>query len=1061
MLTETTGFTKTGGTLSPLDQPHVQTVAYQYDGLSRRTHTYTNYQDLVHPFGPIPFVTKSYDSLSIVEYDEGGNVVWIESGRSTNLTPQISKTVMKYNLFGRNVMVVQGADTPIATASESRYDAAGNTVWTQSGVAVSSNAPENYSHPTITVSKYDALNRPTEVIVGANSKTADGKSNSIRTTSEYDAAGNRVKIVTWANKQERNGLPVKIVTRLQYDNLDRQVGTIEAEGTNVERRSETVYDSIDNPILVTTGIAKSELQISGTPTSYARPVTTAYSYDNLGRVVRVYENWSNRLIQPIQQTFSAGIGIVGGLLGAINTAHSEHVTVTNYNSNDNIVSITTPGPDGYPEGVTSRFQYDRIGRKIEVTEAVGAEYQGESLARTTKYRYDGAGNVVEILSADNVITRLAYSASGHLVSMIEAFERPEQRSSQFTYDSSGNRTFQTVGIGNSYFDTNWKLVPLGTSQSVPAQSIMYSHESTTKYSYDAIGRLTSNYEGWGNADPNVGRQTMVKYDSSGNITESTAGLPNTPSQLYLIHIATSKTEYDSVGRPTLQLVDQSRNDDLGNHVTTWSAFTSQYDAYGNLFTQSTPLPSGGAGSARTSHFYDELGRIIRIVHPRGQRVQWNHNSSRLLVLPLGMNDVSESMQYDAANHVVKLTDVEDNKTLYSYDYAGRPTSQSVEHDKHGVLTTRSRYDRTGNLVAIVSPSGMTTLTRYDAFNQPRYVTEQDSLLPTQYRYDNTGRLVSMTNRNFDTRIYDYDSLGKVTSEKWVYLGKAEQLTQAEFAYDASDNVLRAASPSSIYYFTSYDALNQLRTEWQPRAITTLVENQNAMFRRVDYDYDTSGNRITERDYGQMELFAQPVNPVPVATTESKYDNANRLISRTLSYSKPTGVESAKLSIDYGPLGHKLHITRSNTQGGSQLITISTSEYKYDNSGRLYYQYDVSNSGVQDIVYYDMDNRGYVTAEYRRLEPAKPWSVLRYSYDSIGQLTATTANGVEEKTAYDRNGNPRSIGKYDACYVPDGENLTVYDAPDRLYQLVHWGSEHRSYRYDSEGNRVRDVLSRPS
>src|SRR5262249_38330756 len=152
---------------------------------------------------------------------------------------------------------------------------------------------------------------------------AVGTPESQRTSMAYDAAGNLTLLTRFAGflnaVQPPSSAPgfnpvVSIVTRYQYDYLNQRTAVIEAVGHPAQRETDTPYDAAGAVALVTTALAPAATKTTGPPTDSAKPVTTAYTYDALGRRTATFLGWtlSGPAAQPVQALVglaaSAGFG---------------------------------------------------------------------------------------------------------------------------------------------------------------------------------------------------------------------------------------------------------------------------------------------------------------------------------------------------------------------------------------------------------------------------------------------------------------------------------------------------------------------------------------------------------------------------------------------------------------------------------------------------------------------------------------------------------------------------------------------------------------------------------
>ena len=168
----------------------------------------------------------------------------------------------------------------------------------------------------------------------------------------------------------------------------------------------------------------------------------------------------------------------------------------------------------------------------------------EEIRATTSTRtYDAAGRLVRSVDADGVVTRHAYDELGRETERTTAYGRPEASTTAWTYDAAGRRLTETLAAGTEAasstrfrYDANGRLIsridPLGVAlmkqntawASAERQALGYAADATalsaadqvalaqrytTRYGYDATGRLTTVIDA-------AGGVTTQRYDGLGN-----------------------------------------------------------------------------------------------------------------------------------------------------------------------------------------------------------------------------------------------------------------------------------------------------------------------------------------------------------------------------------------------------------------------------------------------------------------------------------------------------------------------------------------------------------------
>jgi YD repeat-containing protein len=288
-----------------------------------------------------------------------------------------------------------------------------------------------------------------------------------------------------------------IVTSYGYDRLNERTEMVEAWhaqqdyhwADDVQRTSVLVYDGAGNLVVQTTGIANTN----------SREVTTVFSYDALNRQTGVTE--------------------------AAGTDDERHTSL-GYDAADNLLSVTRPGPSDYPNGVTTSYAYDGVNRRTLVIEAYGLPQE----ERRTRTVYDGANDVVRVFNALGVMTKYAYDGVNQLTATTEAVAQPEQRLSTMAYDGAGNLLSVTMGQApgsplpnyDHAFTTRYLYDALNRRTDV-FEAWNRPEQRHTNTTYDAADNVTKVVAGLAEQDANYNHPvtTTFRYDGLNRRTSET------------------------------------------------------------------------------------------------------------------------------------------------------------------------------------------------------------------------------------------------------------------------------------------------------------------------------------------------------------------------------------------------------------------------------------------------------------------------------------------------------------------------------------------------------------
>jgi YD repeat-containing protein len=410
----------------------------------------------------------------------------------------------------------------------------------------------------------------------------------------------------------------------------------------------------------------------------------------------------------------------------------------------------------------------------------------DSDGHTTHYAYTTAGNVDTKTDGAGYTTKYCYSAdctsdgngellterSGllldtqtHAVTCPSGTPTPICPTTEYKYDSRGNRTRITVGLGDLNRVTTYGfdaaghpttetdgLTLDGSQNAVCASGTTCPVTSTT---YDAVGRVLTV------THPDL--DTMQNtYDANGNRTNQTDGLSydSTTQTYYCASGDTCPSTGDTYSVANALLTE---TDDDG--TTTYYT----YDASGNEMTETV-----GSDGIPTQYGYDALNRMTSMQ---------DDPSCATGACP-------ELYTYDADGDMLTDLGADGYETTYSYDHADQLTQEvdglSYDSFQHAYVcasgdtcpTTTNAYDLAGNqtseLDGAVSNSAVSqTVTSYDGDNRASGVHSgldssgqcpTGSVCPlTSYTFDNNGNPATVTGPDMKVTQYTYNDANQVST----------------------------------------------------------------------------------------------------------------------------------------------------------------------------------------------------------------------------------------------------------------------------------------------------------
>ena len=835
-------------------------------------------------------------ATTTIVYDAAGNV-----GSETDHLGRT--TTYGYDALNRNISVAQpdpdGAGSLAAPVTTFSYDAAGNLL--------SQTDPLNHT----TLYGYDALNRQTQVTdaLGASLGAAGAT-----TTTVYDAAGNRTLTID----------PMGNMTRYTYDVLNHQIAVTDARGVSNANNpasdleadtTHTAYDAAGNVI----------------STTDQRDNVTLYGYDALNRQTQVTD-------------------ALGSALG--DTAHT---TATFYDAVGNVLLVEGPlmQADNLRHG--TRYAYDALNRKIQMTEARGVvintgdptNASGDNAAYRTTYTYDSAGNLTLTTDPLSHSTRYGYDALNRQVSVtdprgVSNVNNPATDLEAYTthtqYDAVGNTLALTDAQDNAttytYDGLNRKLTE--TNQLSQTRNYTYDAAGNTLSLTDRDGRRTTYLYDQLNR-PIVEEQydaNQVKYNRLTRNYDNDSRIVSLNDPLTI----TSYT-YDTIGAVTqstqeMRVVVYGGADTLVNtdpllngayyKVTTFSAnagdtirsrlWSADFDAVvcvrdANGTILASDDNSGGGSNALLTYLIPSTGTWTIIVTSHTPLATGNFVLEVDKANPGGT--ISTSSVYDQAGN---LTQVSDNlaggasTTTHQYDALNR-RSQTDETVAGGTGGGPNRvvfnYDRAGQYSGIV---------RSDSFDGGSTYTV---VVSSAYTYDAAGELTNLSHTAngggwgvLANDSWTYDAAGRLVSQNLS--GGSHPTDAATYSYDTADELLSADHTAQSDEAYTYDSAGNRIAK---NAISNTIGTDNRLTTdgTYNYGYDAEGNLTTRTTIATGAL------------RTLTYDNHNNLTS-VIDRSSANGPLTQVVQYAYNALDERIYKLVDPDGDGAQVATVTYFTY---------------------------------------------------------------------------------------------------------------------------------------
>ena len=637
--------------------------------------------------------------------------------------------------------LLQSVETSEGLITSYTYDKAGRLI------------TETNPQGGVTTYTYDAMDR-VKVITNPDNKTK---------TFDYDMMGNKIEEKDFNGnytkyKYDNNGNLIKKIDALnheykfEYDSADRLKRAYDPKGYYTEYH----YDSM--------GRVKETIDKRGNKTTF--------TYDAMGNLKEEYDPYGHRLYTKTYDAKNNLIKVVDAL---------NHTTTTDYTVFGKPSKITDP-----LQRVTE-FKYDALGRLKKVINAKQKEatqdYNPTGILKeftdagknTTTFTYDDDGNLLTTTTASGSMTQNIYEKG-----LLSKFINGRKDTKTFTYDKL-NRVKEAKdkdGTIRFTYDYNGNLLTIT------------ENGKTATYTYDALDRVTSNTDIYGNTIrydyDEVGNLKRLyypdnhyieyKYDENSNLIEVKDG-----------NLITT-FEYDKNNR-LLKLTRPNK-----------TVMTRTYNNKGQLKSQ-TDKTSSGEIIYSVTYDYDEAGniksekRVPSLKPTLPINLTMNYKKGNLLkdanqtqaIFDDDDNMVkfgNKTFTYDSRNRLIAY-----NNTTYRYDSQNHRIAQTTNGKTTNGKTTTYTINPNATLSQLLElkePNGAKTTYVYGA----GLLYQQKGGKRLYYHYDLRGSTIALTddNGNIVDR-FSYLPFGKVSHD----LGN----TQTPFLYNGRDGVM--TDTSRLYY----------------------------------------------------------------------------------------------------------------------------------------------------------------------------------------------------------------------------------------------------------------------
>ena len=663
-------------------------------------------------------------------------------------------------------------------------------------------------------------------------------------------------------------------------------------------------------------------------------------------------------------------------------------------------------------GYVAKTVYDKDNRVTEETDALG---QKES------YTYDKDSRVTSITDKRGFTTGFDYDAHGN----IQVVTDKTGLKSHLEYDKNDNLTKVTDALGG--------VTTYGYDNMDNLVTFTNAANKTTNYTYDLEGNLTSI------KDP-AGRTEKFDYDEKGRLTGHTqASGKKTTYDYDKLNDLLEKSYQDAKGETSEKDVTYAYNS-AGERVSMkdqTGKSSYEYDALGRI----TKVTSGSKKDV--SYVYDDADNLQAIVYPDGTKISYEYDLNDNLVKLTDRNRKVTTYKHDALNRVTEVTRSNGTKTEVSYDAEDHITKIVNTCGSCGkvISTYEYKYNDQGYVVGETATEleagTRKTPSWEDWYNWGDTQKETDKAdcehqekeiqTTRTYEYDDNWELTRCTEKaeggKKTVHNYTYDKIGNRTSYEKIEDGVSK--AKYNYKYNDSNQLIKRTNakiwgdPGTTY---SYDKDGNLIQECDktnsadPVTYEYTAENRLAVVKQggtvlMAAMYDGDNNRVFELDntYKWEDCYGDEVLIPANQRTEDGNSPKEQLASLVKGGSNAKGYTLTEYIND---------INRENTE--------VLAEYGADEKVRQAYTYGESGIGERVSVdkseessYYLYDGRNSVTGiltETANLTNS-------YQYDSYGNLTSGTADGVNYYGYNGESTNVKTGLQYLRARYYDAENGT--------------------------------------
>ncbi|PYH40071.1 RHS repeat domain-containing protein [Aspergillus saccharolyticus JOP 1030-1] len=633
----------------------------------------------------------------------------------------------------------------------------------------------------------------------------------------------------------------------------------------------------------------------------------------------------------------------------------------------------------------TQFQYDCIGRVLEVTLAANTDYEAK---RLTEYNilpgYEGY--TVTETDVEGVQTIKSLDGLGRIMTI----QRQDADASPGATEDTG-REFRVVEE-RKYNDCG--------------QCIRVDTTDWLRTTADPTSQCTSKefeYDNWG--------QTCQIIESNGVIRRIVADPISLTQREYIEGGGVTQTKMNLFGHPDERCLIDKNN-------TTYSTMKYYYDGLGRLAEEEDQL------GHRTRYEFDVFDRVVRTTGPTGRTLLTQYTDQSLSCLPISVQVNQTTLGAQSVDGLLRVTErtiggrttrqtfdgicpkplrvtkPDDQQSEFTYDHAldyevtsiqREGNTSQFDYDKQtaSILSADDDFSKRSlkyfpsQLVAedTVQVDKEPELTAHSTYSMGGKLQRYDDIFGGRHEisYDSNGRQASLTKGNIEVRL-EYTSSTNLLSEGVVEVTDGQLSLKTSIAYDEFDReVERTVSKGS-------DTLCKLTQSYGPTGLVNTRERTSAdgsLLQNESFEYDEQ-NRLTKyRCQGSQAPVDQYGHPIQ--TQQFDFDALDNLTQVTTMF-QDNSVNTATYQYASNDPTQLTQITNTHAAYPKQI------DLAYDENGSL-----TRDEKGRTLQYDSLDRlRAVIDPDNR--------PVCQYHYDVAGRLVCQEVPGQATTYLYYRGEN---------------------------------------------------------